>query len=58
MSRTKPIDAALKEYVFAFRTVRSSDLTARSAWIEKWYYEKEYQVYQSPYDFIPVTGGN
>src|SRR5437899_3259578 len=52
MSHTESIDAALRKHVQAFRTIRSSDLTERPAWMEKWFYEKQYQVYQSPRDLI------
>jgi SAM-dependent methyltransferase len=46
------IDAALEKYARAFRVVRSSDLAERSTWMEKWFFEKQFQFYQSPWDFI------
>jgi hypothetical protein len=52
MPQTESIEEALNKYVQAFRAARSSDLVERSTWIEKWFFEKQYQVYQSPQDLI------
>src|SRR4051794_9724861 len=46
------MDATIKRYAQDLRTIRSSDLPGMSAWMAKWYYEEQYQSYQSPQDFI------